>query len=71
MPDQPDTYVNYVKLTDIDNIRPKDYYIRMPFYIQGSANAHIIFSSVEKATEFDDAYEIGKSLIRGSSKTQC
>lgn len=62
MPEQPDVYVNYVKLSDIDNIRPKDYWIRIPFYIQGSANAHILLSAVEKATELDDAYEICKSM---------
>lgn len=51
-------YVDWVNLHDIPNVRPNSYYLRLPFYLQGSANAHILIASKENPSEFDDAYEL-------------
>lgn len=60
LPEQPDSYVHYVKVNDIDGVRPKGYLLRFPFYVQGSQMAHVLLASKENPTEQDMAYEIGK-----------
>lgn len=54
-------YVEFVKLTEVKDIRPEGYVLRLPFYLRAKANAFVLLSTKEKPTENDDAYEIGKS----------
>lgn len=52
-------YVEFVKLTELKDVRPEGYVLRMPFYLRAKANAFLLLSTKEKPTEKDDAYEIG------------
>lgn len=58
LPEQPDRYVHFAKLNDIQGVRPEGYLIRFPFYVKGSKMAHAMVSTVEHPTEYDDAYEV-------------
>lgn len=55
---QTNKYVQFVKLNDIEGVRPYGYLLRMPFYIQGTENAHILLSPTENPDETDATYEI-------------
>lgn len=52
-------YREWIKLEDMPEVRPNGYFMRFPFYLQGSGNAHILISSKENPDEFDNAYELG------------
>lgn len=60
LPDHPLKYVKFIKLTELPEVRPDGYIVRIPFYVQGPGNAHILFAQKENPTEHDDAYEIGR-----------
>lgn len=59
-PDVSQNYTTWVQLSELKGSRPKGYVIRIPFYLQGSANAHVLFSEVQDATDYDNAYELCK-----------
>lgn len=59
-------YVQFVKLSELENSRPEGYAVRVPFYIRGTGNAHVLLSSVANPTEFDDAYELCKFVAEKS-----
>lgn len=58
MPEQPDQYVQFVALNDIQGAHRAGYLIQLPFYVQGAKMAHLLFSSIAHPTEHDDAYEV-------------
>lgn len=60
-------YKDWVNLQDMPDVRPYGYFMRFPFYLQGSANAHIVISSKENPDEFDNAYELGKFLKKSQN----
>lgn len=62
-PDVSANYTEYFKLSDLHGVRPKGYLVRIPFYIQGRENAHVLLSSVEDSSFEDDAYELGIYLF--------
>lgn len=45
-------------MSELNGVRPKGYLIRIPFYLQGSGNAHVLFSEDVDPTELDNAYEL-------------
>lgn len=51
-------YAQYVTLTDIEGSRPEGYNFRVPFYVRGPENAHVLFTSVQHPTELHNAYEL-------------
>lgn len=59
-PDISANYTQYIKLSDLYGIRPKGYLVRIPFYVSGTENAHVLLTSVQDPTFEDDAYELGK-----------
>lgn len=66
-PEINDKYSPWIKLTEIEGVRPEGYLLRFPFYIQGPANAHVLASSIEHPSLEDDAYEF---LIGGLSNNR-
>lgn len=56
---QNNVYEKFLQLTEINDGIPEGYYLQFPFYIEGSANAHILVSAKENPTPEDSAYEIG------------
>lgn len=45
-------------------IQPEGYLLRLPFYVMGKNNAHIMLSPVERPDQAnDDVYEIGEYHI--------
>lgn len=53
-------YVQFVKMEELKQVHPDKYIVRVPFYVRGTGNAHILFSEVPNPTPLDDAYELGK-----------
>lgn len=51
--------MKWLKIDDMPTLRQPGYLIRASFFIQGSANAHIVLSPKENPTILDNAYEIG------------
>lgn len=51
-------YEKWLKLSDIENVKPSGFVVQFSFFAQGSANAHIIFSPVENPSLLDDVYEV-------------
>lgn len=60
-------YLQWIKLSEIDGVKPIGYLLRFPFYIQGPANAHVLLASRENPTLEDNAYEF---LIGGLNNTR-
>lgn len=56
--DQPNSYIHFMKLNDLSSIRPEGYFLRFPFFVQGSQMAHVLLSSKEYPNEHDNAYEL-------------
>lgn len=55
-------YVHFYRLSEMNpQIQPEGYLIRLPFYVMGKNNAHILLSPVERPDEASaEVYEIGK-----------
>lgn len=66
-PELNDKYLQWIKLSEIENVRPDGYLLRFPFYIQGSANAHILLSQKQNPSLEDNAFEF---VIGGLSNTR-
>lgn len=66
-PEHSDKYIQYIKLDDIESVRPRGYLLRFPFYIQGSANAHILLTPKENPSLEDNTYEV---VIGGLNNTR-
>lgn len=60
-PNVPSKYLQWIKLDDVEGVRPNGYLLRFPFYLQGAQNAFVVVSTKENPTELDHAYELGKS----------
>lgn len=58
LPFQTNKYTQFIKISQFEGAQPTGYVLRWPFAIQGSGNAHILFSPIINPTELDDAYEI-------------
>lgn len=63
LPDHPLKYVKFFKLAELPNVRPDGYIVRMPFYVQGPENAHILFTPKENPGDMDMAYELSRFLL--------
>lgn len=66
-PEEPTKYNKWIKFDEsgFEDIRPEGYFLRIPFYLYGANDAHIIVSSKENPTALDDAYEF---VIGGRQK---
>lgn len=51
-------YVQFIKMEELKQSRPDNYIVRVPFYIRGSGNAHVLLSEVQNPTPLDNAYEL-------------
>lgn len=60
-------YVHFLPLDEFEGVHPHGYLLRMPFYIEGVANAHILLSPIENPSTEDNTYEI---LIGGSDNSR-
>lgn len=60
LPETPSKYAWYTKVTELPEVRVDGYIVRLPFYVQGKGNAHILFSPKENPSETDNVYELGK-----------
>lgn len=60
-------YEKWLKLSDIEHIQPAGFIVRLPFFVQGSSNAHMIFSPVQYPSLNENVYEI---LIGGFGNTR-
>lgn len=45
-------------MEQLEGSRPDGYLVRFPFYVQGSANAHILLTPKKLPTMMQDAYEV-------------
>lgn len=57
-------YKQFHDLADIKDSQVDDYLVKLPLYVQGSRDAHILLSATDKpnwATDY--AYEIGINLL--------
>lgn len=48
----------WLKLSDLNGLRPKGYLVRMPFYIKSFGDSIVLLAENENPTEFDNVYEI-------------
>lgn len=55
-------YTKFVRLNDFIDVWPNNYIARVPFYVRGNHNAHVLFSTTENPTPYDDAYELGETF---------
>lgn len=61
-------YKDYVKLSDIANSQPDEYFLRVVLFIQGGRDANILLTTSNQPNfERDFVYEIGKSYINYQS----
>lgn len=58
LPFQSNKYVQFVKLTEFPAAKPAKMLLRLPLFIQGDSNAHILISPKLNPTALDDTYEI-------------
>lgn len=54
-------YKKFHKLSDIKDSQPDGYLVKLPLYVHGSRDAHILLSATDKPNwETDNVYEIGE-----------
>lgn len=53
-----DKYEKWLKLSDIEHAKPTGFLVQLSFFVQGSSNAHIVFSPIENPSPLDNAYEV-------------
>lgn len=58
LPFQSNKYVQFVKLDEFPAAKPAKMLLRLPLFIQGDSNAHILISPTLNPTPLDDTYEI-------------
>lgn len=58
LPFQANKYVQFVKLSEFPASKPPGFLLRLPLFIQGDGNAHILVSPTMNPTIMDDTYEI-------------
>lgn len=51
-------YMKFMKLEDVELARPEGYLLRFPLFIQGTSNAHVLFSPNENPLPTDNIYEL-------------
>lgn len=57
-------YKQFHKLSDIKDSQPEGYLVKLPLYVFGPRDAHIVLSQTDKPNwETDSVYEIGKNLV--------
>lgn len=60
-------YGNWFKLSDIENSKPSGFVTQFSFFIQGPANAHVVFSPIENPSLTENVYEV---MIGGFGNTR-
>lgn len=51
-------YENLINLEELESVKPEGYHVRMPIWVEGPHNAHILLSPSGVPSMNDDAYEI-------------
>lgn len=55
-------YKDFIRISDIEGIRPEGYIIRFPLFIQAEKDAHILLSPRNVDDRADSVYEICKFI---------
>lgn len=59
--------MQWINFDNLQGVRPNGYRLRLPFYLQGTQNAHIVVSTKENPTAWEPAYEL---IIGGLRNTR-
>lgn len=61
-------YKQFHKLSDIKDSQPDGYLVKLPLYVSGARDAHILLSPTDKPDwDADNVYEIGERCFCGKA----
>lgn len=51
-------YENWLQLSEIEHAKASGFLVQLSFFVQGSSNAHLVFSPIGNPSPLDNVYEV-------------